>query len=205
MTRKVSPCSAHTPPPLLCPGLEPVRVAHKNPWFSVLARGDYYTLEYERPQVVILPVLNGDSIVMIRVKRPLIGDCPLELPAGGALPGETPGTAAMREFAEETGIRVQDPSRFTPELPVSEMPGRMPVLVSVFRIDLNSHEFESRLPHDCEVFSVEAVPLSDIARKLVEGEIYLSSVAAIISRFLLKTLNYNPSASDVKTDRAGLF
>lgn len=186
MIKKVSPCSPDSPPPLLCPDLGPVLVVHKNPWFKVVSRGSYHTMEYDLPQVVVLPVLNGNSVVMLRVKRPLLDDCPLDIPGGGSLPGETPRMAAAREFAEETGMRIKDVARFVPELPVSEMPGRIPVLLNVFRIDLDAREFESRLPHDSEIVSVEAIPFAEVARKIVSGEIYVGPVIAIISRLLLK-------------------
>ena len=151
-----------------------------------MSRGSYFTIEYERPQVVVLPVLEEQSIVMVRVKRPLIDDCPLELPAGDSVDGETPRMAAMREFSEETGILIEDPLRFSPELPISEMPGRMPVLLSVFRLDLKRSEFDSRNQHDNDIVSVEAISLTEVAQKLINGEIYLSSPIAIISRLLLK-------------------
>lgn len=188
MKKKVSPCTLDSPPALLCPNLNPVFLAHKNDWFKVMSRGSYYTIEYERPQVVVLPVLEGKSIIMVRVKRPLIDDCPLELPAGDSLGGETPREAAMREFAEETGISIEDPQRFLPELPVSEMPGRIPFLLSIFRIDLKNSEFDSRAQHDDDIVSVEVISFFDAAQKLISGEIYLSSPVAIISRLLLNDI-----------------
>jgi 8-oxo-dGTP pyrophosphatase MutT (NUDIX family) len=187
MKKKITIDLLDSQPPLLCPELKPVYLAHQNPWFKVLSRGSYFTIEYERPQAVVLPVLEGNSIVMVRVIRPLIGDNPLELPAGDSNQGETPIMAAMREFSEETGIFIEDPLRFTPELPLSEMPGRMPVLLSIFRIDLHQKEFDSRIKHDSEITSVEAIPFADVTEMLINGEIYTSSVAAIVSRLLLKT------------------
>jgi 8-oxo-dGTP pyrophosphatase MutT (NUDIX family) len=154
-------------------------------------------MEYDRPQVVILPILEGDSIVMVRVKRPLIEDYPLELPAGDSRHGESPRAAAMREFSEETGIHIEDPLRFVPELPISEMPGRIPVLLSVFRVDLSKAEFDSRAQHDNDIVSVEAISFTEAAQKLVEGGIYLSSPVAIISRLLLKRF-LNTSTHDKK-------
>ena len=186
MIGKISPCSPDNPPPLLCPELSPVFLAHENPWFKVKSRGSYYSIEYERPQVVILPVLEGNSIVMVRVKRPLINDCPWELPAGDSQDGETPRMAAIREFSEETGIHVR-PLRFIPELPVSEMPGRMPVLLSVFTVHVSESEFSSRSKHDSEIISVKAIPFVEVARMIVTGEIYLSSPVSIVSRLLLKS------------------
>ena len=194
MKKKVHSCEPDRKPRLLCPALKPVFLAHENPWFRVMSRGHYYTIEYERPQVVILPVLEKNSIVMIRVKRPVIGDCPLELPAGDSLDGETPRMAAMREFSEETGIHIASPMRFVPELPVSEMPGRIPVLLSVFRLDISRPEFDSRSHPDDDIVSVEAISFADAARKLIHGEIYLSSPVAILSRLLLKQYYHAPTS-----------
>jgi 8-oxo-dGTP pyrophosphatase MutT (NUDIX family) len=187
MTKKVSLCSPDSAPLLLCPDLRPVVLAHENPWFKVMSRGSYYSMEYDRPQVVILPVLEREHVVMVRVRRPLINDFPLELPAGDSQEGETPRMAAMREFVEETGITIRDSLRFMPELPISEMPGRMPVLLSVFRVDLSRSEFDSRLSHDDDIIGVEAISLADVARMIISGEIYLSSPVAILSRLLFKT------------------
>ena len=200
MTRKVSPCLPDNSPPLLCPKLGTVFLAHQNPWFKVMSRGSYYTMEYERPQVVVLPILERASMIMVRVRRPLIDDCPLELPAGDSSEGETPRMAAMREFKEETGIRIEDPLRFVPELPVSEMPGRVPVLLSVFSVDVSQSEFDSRLRHDDEIVSVETISFAEVVRRLVSGEIYLSCPVAIISRFLLKTFVDKSIIRDIEAD-----
>ena len=71
------------------------------------------------------------------------------------------------------------------------MPGRMPVLLSVFRLDLKRSEFDSRNQHDNDIVSVEAISLTEVAQKLINGEIYLSSPIAIISRLLLKNRDKN--------------
>ena len=182
--RKVTSYSPDSVPPLLCPDLQPAVLVHQNPWFKVMSRDSFFTLEYDEPQVVVLPILDNHSIIMIRVKRPVIGDVPLELPAGGSYKGESPRMATMRELAEETGIVITDPDRFVPELPFGEMPGRIPVLLSVFRVDVTKAEYEARRSHDNEVVSVEAVTFGDAVRKITSGEIYLTSPTAIIARFL---------------------
>jgi 8-oxo-dGTP pyrophosphatase MutT (NUDIX family) len=109
--------------------------------------------------------------------------------------GEIPRLAAMREFIEETGIRIEDSLRFVPELPISEMPGRIPVLLSAFSIEVSQSEFDSRSRHDNEISSVEVLSFTEIARKIVNGEIYLSSPIAIISRLLLKRFLNTPILS----------
>lgn len=188
--RKPEAQPSDIPPALLCPELVPVELVHSNPWFKVLSRGSYFTLEYERPQVVIVPLLGEHEVVMVRVHRPVIHDSPLELPAGDSHDGETPRQAAAREFSEETGICIPDETRFIPELPISEMPGRIPVLLSVFSVQVRKNEFDSRKIHDREIVSVEAIPLNKIANMISSGEIYLSSPCAILSRLIFKKLSH---------------
>ena len=91
-------------------------------WFNVLNRGGYYTVEYHLPQVVILPVVEQQSIVMVRVKRPVLGDIPLELPAGCAEEGELLIEGAARELGEETGIKIHEANRLIPLPPLAMSP-----------------------------------------------------------------------------------
>lgn len=189
MNIRTVPQSPTEAPITLCPGLVPVREAYRNKWFKVMDRGSYFTLEYDRPQVVILPVVENNNIIMVRVKRPIIDDSPLELPAGDSLPGETPIEAARRELEEEAGIHIGSLLRFKPVLPISEMPGRIPVLLSVFEVHISMDEFLGRKSFDCEEITlVELLPIKDIVDKIQNGEIYLSSPMAILSRFIFSKI-----------------
>ena len=53
--------------------------------------------------VVILPILDEQTIILIRNRRFTIGGYLVELPAGGLEKGEDPMNAAGRELLEETG------------------------------------------------------------------------------------------------------
>ena len=86
--------------------LKPVEAAARERMVLGMRRGGYFTAEYRHPQVIVLPVVEDRAIVMVRVKRPVLDDSTLELPAGGSEPGETPEDCAARELAEETGIAV---------------------------------------------------------------------------------------------------
>ena len=57
--------------------------------------------------VVILPILEDGSWVMIRNRRLAVGYELLELPAGTMQPGEEPLVCARRELEEETGYRAE--------------------------------------------------------------------------------------------------
>ena len=189
MNKRAVPHGPAEAPPILCHELAPVKEEYRNPWFKVMDRGSYFTLEYDRPQVVVLPVVDRNGILMVRVKRPIINDCPLELPAGDSMPHETPVEAARRELSEEAGIYIDALDRFSPIIPISEMPGRMPVLLSVFQIELTMDEFNRRKTFDGdEIISVELLPVKTVMGKIISGEIYLSSPIAILSRFIFSNI-----------------
>ena len=166
-----------------CSDLTPVTTLHENEWFTVRDRGGYFTTEFRLPQVIVLPVVEDAGLVMIRVKRPVIGDVTLELPAGAIEEGERPVEGAAREFAEETGILLSQ-SRFSPMAPMSTSPNRMPNLTYVFKVDLSREEFERRGPHDKEVESVHYVPLHDVMSLVREGGLYVALPVAVIASYL---------------------
>ena len=170
-----------------CPELVPVETLHENPWFTVRNRGGYYTVEHRKSHVIVLPVVNRNSVVMVRAKRPIVGDDPLELPAGQIENGETAEQGAGRELAEETGIEVADLTRFVPMPPLSHSPGRTPKLVFVFRIHLSQQEYDERGAHDDEVSSVECFSFTEVARAIEDGSVYVSTPIAVIGRYMMST------------------
>lgn len=168
-----------------CFNLTPVETVHENPWFVVRNRKGYFTIEYNMPQVLILPIVDNKAIVMVRVYRPVIVDNTLEIPAGGAKKNESPVEAAARELAEETGIVVVDMNRFEMLPPLIHMP-RSPILPYIFQVHLSVHEFSQRKLHDREIESVECFSFDEIVRKINEGEIYIGLQVAILARYLIQ-------------------
>lgn len=55
--------------------------------------------------VVLLPLIDRDTVVMIKNTRPTVGETLLELPAGTREPQEPVEATAQRELVEETGYR----------------------------------------------------------------------------------------------------
>lgn len=53
--------------------------------------------------VVLLPLIDKDTVVMINNRRPTVGETLLELPAGTRELDESPEQTASRELVEETG------------------------------------------------------------------------------------------------------
>lgn len=169
-----------------CPSLGPVRTVHENPWFSVRDRGGFYSVEYNEPQVAVLPIVDAQSVLMVRVKRPLISDSPLELPTGGVLVNESPAEAARRELGEETGILIEDLERFHARPPLCTTP-RIPCLVHIFEIKLSADEYHKRGEHDDEISSVELLSMGEVADKIITGEIYLCLPLGLLARFMLES------------------
>ncbi len=167
-----------------CTSLIPVETVHENPWFTVRNRGGYYTVEHNQPQVAVLPILESRAIIMVRVKRPVLEDITLELPAGGMERDERPVQTAARELAEETGIEIHNIERFKRLPPFAIIP-RSPLLPYIFQIHISGQEYDRREKCDYEIESVECLEFKDIVSKIVENEIYMALPVAILSRFFL--------------------
>lgn len=168
-----------------CTSLTPFEKVHENPWFSVFDRGGYFTVECNQPQVLILPIVENNSVVMVRVRRPVIADNTLELPAGGVQMDESPIEAACRELSEETGIKIPDLNRFNAQAPMVLTP-RSPILSHIYQIKITQKEFDERNKHDDEVVSVECFSFNETLKKIEKNEIYVGPHIAILTRFLLQ-------------------
>lgn len=170
----------------ICSNLKPVETLHENNWFSVRNRGGFYTVELKTPQVMVLPIVANESILMVRVKRPVRGDATLELPAGSVEKGEKLVEAAARELSQESGIEISDFLRFKPMIPLSIQPTRDPRPLYLFQIDISQKEFEERKPHDHEIESVMCLKFQEFCKMFVQGEIYVSTPPAVVLRYLLE-------------------
>lgn len=171
-----------------CASLKPIEKVHQNPWFSVFNRGGYFTVEDNKPQSIVLPTVENNSLIMVRVRRPVINDDTLELPAGGLHEKESAKEAAIRELSEETGVIVTDSNRFYAQTPMV-LSTRNPYLPSIFHIDITRQEFDSRSKHDHEILSVERFTFAEVLKKIENNEIYFGFHIAVITRFLIQ--NYH--------------
>ena len=161
------------------------RPVFQNHRFSLLEKDDFHVVEYQSTQVIVLPVIEQEYVVLPKVRRQILGGAVWELPAGGVLENESPEEAALRELGEETGITIPDPSRLLPLDTLVVSPNRLPMFPSIYQVDLSHEEFETRSTHDDEVESVTSFSSDKIREMILSGEIITSITLAILARFLL--------------------
>ena len=161
------------------------RPVFENHRFSLLEKDDFHVIEYQSTQVIILPIIEQEYVVLPKVRRQILGGAVWELPAGGVLENEDPEEAALRELGEETGISISDPSRLLPLHTLVVSPNRLPMFPSIYQVDLSHQEFETRSAHDNEVESVGCFSLDKVQEMILSGEIITSITLAILGRFLV--------------------
>lgn len=161
------------------------RSVFQNHRFSLLEKDDFQVVEYQSSQVIVLPIIEQEYVVMAKVRRQILGGSVWELPAGGVLENEGPEEATLRELGEETGISISDPSRLLPLHTLVVSPNRLPMFPSIYQIDLSHQEFETKSDHDEEVESVGCFSLDKVQEMILSGEIITSITLAILGRFLL--------------------
>lgn len=99
--------------------------------------------------VVILPMLDDNTILLIRNYRHAVGQYLLELPAGTLNKGELPMNAAGRELLEETGYLAH---RIKPILSFFASPGILSEKLYLFgAYDLEKRQSAPELGEDIEV------------------------------------------------------
>ena len=146
-----------------------------------LPKGDDFTAEIIRHpgSVVIVPVTDGDDIILVRQYRHAIGQFAWELPAGSLKPGEDVEAAARRECQEEVGLV---PSRLTPLGSFFPTPGYCDEEMTFYRADglREPTAQETARPDDDEDIEARAFAFAEIRQMIVAGEIVdLKTVAGL--------------------------
>ena len=161
--------------------------SYSTQWFKILKGNSFYSLEHNEDQVMILATIEKKSILLVKVKRTLLGDSTWELPAGGLEKNENLDAGASREFLEETGIEIKDLRRFEilPSFVLAS--NRMPMFPNIFQIDLSKKEFDQRSRHDDEIEKVEIFEFKKIKQMIQDGELCATLPIAVISRYLFQS------------------
>lgn len=125
---------------------------------------------------LILPILDKDTVIMLKEFRPVIGKWQYELPAGLVDPGERPIDAAKRELREETGFTCK---KIKKVISLFSSPGFSDEVVHVFlatQLEKGEQELEP-----AENIELHQMPLSKTLMMIKKGEIDdAHSIAALL-------------------------
>ncbi len=140
----------------------------------------------ERNIVVMLPLLDSNTILLERQYRPVLKKYIYELPAGHIDKGETPRQAAIREMQEETGFA---PKRIRLMYRAYPTPGSSPTLFYCF-LSVGLANGNGRFHKDPdEVIKVEKISMKKALSMIKSGKIIDNKTIATIlyyEKFLAK-------------------
>ena len=157
-------------------------IVHKNPYFTVNLKDEYYSINFPTEQVLILPVVQNSHILFIKAIRPMFDRPVIELPAGTVDEGEALKTAALREFGEETGIKLADKNRLKPLYLLNTIPSRTAQMLNIYQVDITMKEYETRKPHDGEVAGTLLLTKKQVIQRIQAGEIFVATTIAVCLR-----------------------
>lgn len=118
------------------------------------------------PAVCVLPVDGQGNTILVEQYRHGVGANTLEACAGGMEPGEASLQAAMRELREETGLTGRDWTSLGDYIPT---PGYCEEIIHLWfcRVDGQCE----RCPDEDEFLTLHTLPLTEVARRILDGEI----------------------------------
>jgi len=129
--------------------------------------GREYDLDFVRhPGAAAVVAVDGaDRVCLVRQYRHGVTDFLWEIPAGKLDPGEAPEVCAVRELAEETGVRARRWTALGTFLPA---PGIFTEVIHLYLArDL---EVGSAAPDADEELEIQWLPIADAADKVLHGE-----------------------------------
>ena len=146
--------------------------------------------------VVILPLLDAQTLVLIRNRRYAVGQVLVELPAGTLEKGEDPINCAGRELLEETGYLAR---RMKPMRSFYSSPGILTEKMHVFlAYDLQKQSQDLQDDEDIQVFTAT---LGEAVEMIHQGEI--EDAKTIASLLMYERFFANPSTSGAFSARHG--
>lgn len=123
--------------------------------------------------VAIVPLIDADTVLLIRQYRQAVGEELLEIPAGTLEPGESPDSCAHRELEEETGYRA---GQMRPLFSQYLAPGYSQEVLHVYLAE-SLQPTHQQLDED-ELTELVPTPLDHVADMILQGTIKDSKTIA---------------------------
>jgi len=132
----------------------------------------------EHPGAVAVVAAGPDRrVALVRQYRYPVGEVLLEVPAGTLEPGEDPAGCALRELAEETGLRGE---RAEPLTSLYTSPGFSDEVIHVFLVRLDSVRRDDPRPDEDERVEAVLMPLEEALALVRRGVIRDAKSAAAL-------------------------
>jgi len=132
--------------------------------------------------VAIVPMLDSETILMIRQYRPAVNEVLLEIPAGTLEPNEEAEACAARELEEETGYRS---GRLTSMFSQYLAPGYSSEVLHAFLGENLSATAVN--PDEDEEIEIVPIAVSDVESMILDGRIRdAKSIAALLVAIRLR-------------------
>ncbi|MCX7994036.1 MAG: NUDIX hydrolase [Fimbriimonadales bacterium] len=126
-----------------------------------------------RGAVAIVPLLNPETVLLIRQYRQAVGETLLEIPAGTLEPDESPDVCARRELEEETGYAARQLRKLFSQYLA---PGYSQEVLHVYLAE-DLAPVAQRLDED-EAVELVPTPLQAVEAMVLEGQIKDSKTIA---------------------------
>lgn len=126
-----------------------------------------------RGAVAIVPLLNAETVLLIRQYRQAVGETLLEIPAGTLEPDESPDLCARRELEEETGYTARQMRRLFSQYLA---PGYSQEVLHVYLAE-DLAPTAQQLDED-ELVELVPTPLREVETMILQGQIKDSKTIA---------------------------
>ncbi len=126
-----------------------------------------------RGAVAIVPLLNNDTVLLVRQYRQAVGETLLEIPAGTLEPDEPPDQCARRELEEETGYTARQLRKLFSQYLA---PGYSQEVLHVYLAE-DLAPTAQQLDED-ELVELVPTPLQEVETMILEGRIKDSKTIA---------------------------
>ena len=160
-------------------------IVYKNRYFKILYKKNFYIYTPNRPEVLILPIVEKKNFLLIKSKRAILGKSIYEFPAGSVNLKEKIINGAKREFQEETGITLNK-NKFFKLNKIYQIPNRNPKFIHAYGVNIRRKQVVFNNFDKSEVDKIIIVSLNKILKMIEMGRFNTSVPLAILFNYLIK-------------------